>query len=290
MLLPFQNCGEPSHTDTGFLASLAGNFKGCDGPMKQLFAVGYYQAAIAKCASCHATGPGNGLFANSNFEIAYAGFASLGHVRWERNFVNAGHHPPWTGPTNQPLVDQYSSQFTNAEAAYIACANPPGSGGGGGGLTRTVGKANAQILARAQQANVNNRFAPLSFDLDVDILQADPSQPPVIKFPATFNIDVAVAHPAGMLAINSGYEFRNPTITLKAAAPVGSKVHVKGIRILVNGVLLSDLTTYSQLMADATVAGTAVNLAPGFAFGLGIFSPVANTDMISIQFDELSDQ
>jgi hypothetical protein len=280
MVLPFQNCGEPSHLDSSFLASL--DLSGCAGPLKQLFATSYYPMALNKCATCHATGPGNGLFANANFETAFAGFQSLRHLRWERNAVNSGHHPPFTGPVNQPLVDQYSPSFASLEAGFNTCVNPNSAT-----ATKTIGKYNPLIITRAMQAAANNRFAPLSFDLDLDIAQGDPTLPPVIKFPATFSIDVAVAHAGGVLTVNSGYEFRNPTITLKATAPVGAILHVKGIRILVNGQLLTDLTSYSLLAADVNVT-TPFNLALGFAFGLGIYTPVAATDLISIQFDELS--
>jgi hypothetical protein len=283
MVLPFQNCGEPTHLDSSFLASL-GNFKGCEGPLKNLFATTYYPLALQKCSACHATGPGTGLFANKNFETAFLGFSSLGHLRWERNAVNSAHHPPYTGPANQSLVNQYSATFGDLETAYNLCVNP-----GAPAVIKTVGKANPQILQRATQANANNRFASLAFDLDVDMAQVDPTLPPVIKFPATFSIDVTVAHAGGVLTVNSGYEFRNPTITLKATAPAGSTIHVKGIRLIVNGQMLSDLTSYSLLMADVT-GTTPVNLAPGFAFGLAIYTPVMNTDLISIQFDELSMQ
>jgi hypothetical protein len=266
----YQNCGEPLHnnvTSSGVLFSGS-----CEAPIMNAFSTHYYTVFKAKCATCHSTGPGLGAFANPDFQTAFNGFNSLGRTRVERNFLSPAHQAGITGSQNQPFVDRAAADWLKAEAEFKECAKT--SGDLTGTEFKTLHKANATIVTRATMANP---WVRLEWDLENET--ANPADKG--KYLMIASIEVRVALSAGNFM---GYEFRNPTLRLKAAASKGYRF--EKLHISINDLIVNDLTTYSQI-SGLILATTDVNLAPGAGFALALHSPVINTDSFALAFDKI---
>ena len=261
----YQNCSMSSHVEyaSSTLFSVGSE---CDDVTKQAFQQTYYASFRSKCASCHAPGgTGNGFFASGDFAEAASSFVSMGRSRIESNFVSAGHRPPFTGPANQPIVDGSQAIWAAADTAYNKCMTDKNQAGGVITTTKTaptIYTAAAGTFVNMQW-NLTNDVAP--------VLQG--------KIPATISIDIRRAIVSGSVV---GYEFRNPTARLNSAS--AAQVRLKGMRIVLNDIVLNDVTTYSLL--DYLVGSTTNVVMVTGAFGLSV-TPIVNSDRFAIRFDEV---
>jgi hypothetical protein len=86
-----------------------------------------------------------------------------------------------------------------------------------------------------------------------------------------------------------GYQFRNPTVTVKAGGDGTVPTYrIQGIEMNLNGLPLVTMTAYSLL--DVTVnSTTGANLAPGMAIALAVPDSlsVAATDSFALHFDNI---
>lgn len=268
----YQNCGAPQHSNVTESFSL---FSGsCESSLMNAFGATYYSTFKTKCATCHNTGPGIGLFANKNFQTAFNAFNSMGRLRVERNFLNPNHQAGITGPQNQPLVDRSLKTWSLAEDKFKECAKNAGEDMIPGTEALTVHKSNATILQRARSGNP---WVRMDWDLENEMaLGADRG-----KYLLNFSIEIRVAMMAGQMR---GYEFRNPMVRLKANATVPYRI--SKVLFSINQSTLYDVTTYSQMSA-LVLSMNDFNIAPNAGLVLAVRSPVLATDSFAIAFGRI---
>ncbi len=268
--LLYQNCGAPNHSN---ITAQSVQFSGsCESSLMNAFGATYYPTFKARCATCHNTGPGLGLFASPDFQTSFTAFNSLGRARVERNFLNAAHQPGLTGPQNQALVDRSLQTWQTAEETFTRCAQDAGLDTVPGKEILTVSKANAMILQRANMGN--NAWVRLEWDLENEMaLGADRG-----KYLMVFSVEVRVAIANGS---QRGYEFRNIVVRLKPNAT--TPYRISKIYFGLNQNVLYDVTTYSQMSA-LVLSMTDINLAPNASLALAAHSPIRATDAFSLAF------
>lgn len=276
MVVAFNNCGEgfvvqqlTSGNGSVFFSQAPGQT--CEDALLKVYQNTYHPFLNQTCNACHIAGPGIGTFASPDVLKSYESFSSIGMAKISSQAVNDAHKPPYTGSQNTGRVEELKSYWAGAQTSYVSCvANNNGGGGGGGGgipggayVVKTTGKAVA--------ANLATNFVRMEWDLETT---SD------AKVPLVAGIEIRRAVVA---TVTRGYEFRNPTLRLKNAA--AGPHSMRALNIFVNGNLLSEVTTYSNLEATIT-ATTDLNLAPGYANALAVLTP-ATTDMIALEFSSL---
>lgn len=268
-VLGYQNCGAPQHLG---VTEKAAFFSGsCESPLMNAFGATYYPTFKARCARCHETGPGVGLFSNKEFQVAFNGFNSLGRARVERNLLNPGHQAGLTGPQNQALVDRSLRLWTKAEDDFKACAKEAGEDYIPGEEIVTVHKSNPTIIERARSGNP---WVQMTWDLENEMARgADRG-----KYLMVFSIEVRVAIMNGSFR---GYEFRNPLVRLKPNATIPYRI--SKVLVSVNQNILYDVTTYSQMSAQI-LSMTDFNIAPNAGLALSVQAPVLATDSFALAF------
>ena len=266
LLLGYQNCSMNSHMEYSS-ATFFSLGSSCDDITKQAFVKTYYPVLRNKCVSCHVPGgSGNGFFASADVQEAASAFVSKGRARVEHNFVNAGHHPPYTGPDNQPTIDANKPIWAAADTAYNSCMTSKG------GTSYVVTAAKNTPAIYNGTAAANGPYTHVEWDLNSDVAASLAG-----KIPATVGIDIRRAVMAGSVV---GYEFRNPTVRLNSAAAV--PVQLVGLRLVLNDIVLNDMTTFSLL--DFTGDTTTNTIMMSGGAGLAAVT-VANADTFGLRFD-----
>lgn len=266
----FQNCSLTPSYEAG-VSALSSLNKGCNQSIAQVFAKTYYPFMRNECTSCHDNGEaGNArAFADADLSSAFDKFISLGRTRVEAQMLNAGHKPPHTGPQNQGLIDSTKERWVLAEANAARCA-------GSNPFVTTAQTAPAAVYTTTPADSAT--WPKLSWDLDVT--SVDPSLANMVH--ATFTIEIRRYLNASGDGI--GYQFRNPTVQIKANSP-DPGYRVQQINMNLNGADLTSFTIYSLL--NAVVTGTAAtNLGANAAISAAPTSTlsVSATDTFAMRF------
>lgn len=270
LVVLFQNCGEPQHTN--LTTDSAVQFSGsCDTSLMTTFNRTYYSFFKNRCAKCHDTGPGIGLFANKDFQTAFLAFNSLGRSRVERNILNAGHQPTVTGPQNQGLVDQHSAAWATAENEQVACAQSRGEPTFGARVL-TIHKTNPMIVQRMGQGNP---WVAMTWDLESEM--SDSAD--VGKYRMIASIEIRAANTP------TRYEFRNPTLRLKTAT--GTYYLVHSLLLSINNAIVNDITTY-KLAKPTIFTTTAAPISPGSSTAIGMVMATTVADTFALSFGSIT--
>jgi hypothetical protein len=263
VLMSFQNCG-PQLVLAPFESEPASFSGSCESEIKNAFIQNYRPFLVAQCAGCHATGPGVGRFANSDFNTAWSEFRAIGIDRIEKNTVSPSHQPPVTGSHHQEAMNKFRQAYAEAQANFHSCQERQGI---------TVDTKVLQTEGKAYSLINRTTWTTLEWDLESELILETKKG----LFPVRFSIE------AKHLVRNNqniGYEFRNPSARLKRQV-VG--VRLKSLRLVVNESLVTNLTTYIHLdrVIDQMVF---TNLFPssGNAF---VLRSVSTQDRFALHFE-----
>jgi Predicted solute binding protein len=272
LLVAFNNCGEGfimqemSSTDAMFLSG-----KACDEQLMKVYQSTYHGFLNKTCQNCHISGPGIGTFASENVKVSYNSFMSIGSEKISSHAVSDTHKPPYTGSQNTAAINSYKTTWAAAQEGYASCVAQNGGGGDDGG-TDNLPKNVVRSIAKQVPANLSTTFQKLEFDLDAQTTN---------KVPLVAGIELRVAVLNG---VTQGYEFRNPTLRLKAA---NSGAHnARALNIVINNILQTDITTYVNIDSNVD-STTAVNLAPNAGLAWSVRTP-ASTDTMALEFQNIS--
>jgi hypothetical protein len=228
-LVSYQNCGSDFVVKDGanFVSSASSS---CELTLAPDFQASYYPFLKTNCASCHTSrGPGNGAFADSSPDIAFAAFLTTGRSRIDINATNTAHSGN-SGPQHTSAIAVAGQQWQNAEAS---CNGGPAGAGG-----PTAGT----ILTKEKVMQANATAKDLVWNLDSELSQ------PVSTGGASLTVAVREAPSANGTPV---YFFSNPR--LKA----GSKsVSLKGLMIRINGQEQALGSTWSRVDGTAAPGAT----------------------------------
>ncbi|MBX3023217.1 MAG: hypothetical protein KF799_16200 [Bdellovibrionales bacterium] len=289
LLVVYQNCS----LDAKHMGAASNDFssfgKACDAILKNAYMSTYYNVfrsgdATRNCIPCHASGGEAGpsrAFASADFNKAFEAFSTTGRTRVQANMLNPNHKPPHTGAQNQSVVDGAKAAWDAAEAAARACS-------GTGGEVITINKAApANVYTTTPGDNAATAWPRISFDLDTELADTDAQN----KVHMTITLEVRrfmdnTRQPPAAI----GYQFRNPTVTVKTANGTTPTYRITGLSMNLNGSNYTYMTAYSLL--DVVVnSTTGVNIAPGAAFAAAPTASlsVANTDQFAFRFTSILD-
>ena len=282
----------PVHND-GSTDNLGGNFGlgagVCGNLLKTEFERGWQPFLVENCASCHVQGGGGkGSFGEGNLTVAFEAFSAATAIKVGDFAVNPNHKPPYSGEHHQAAVDGFKEGWDLAEIQFNDCLaqqnDGGGDGGGGGGGTFIPEPEGPRVGTQEKAINATGNYQARSFNLGTEML---PGQTGVTG--ARVEIEVrSFSTPTG----ETNYNFRNPTVFAG-----GQAVHVKDIRITINGKELKEGTTW--ILSDRKVpAGqnreisssvmiTETMVAAGDTFGVS-FGTLAPTTFAPARFSELN--
>lgn len=236
LLTPFQNCGRQFlvQSEINDFSSLST----CDNNKFEIFEQGFYPFFRSHCSSCHVDGgPGIGKFADSDLQMAWRQFNSMGVNAIVRNALNDNHKPPHTGQKHKPVLDPLVQRWQEAELAKLACESE--------GLKEDPFKLPVRtkpVIIR----NITDQFQKVSWNLETDLEQT--VQNGLIRGELELEWRIVIDRVFQI-------QIRNPRIRMQ-----GDKaLFFNHLYIVTQGQRLNDLTRYTQL--NKTVApGDWVNL------------------------------
>ncbi len=279
MVVSFQNCSmQSTHEISGSLSA-----KTCETILKNTYRETYYSTFRTSCVSCHATGgeAGSGRwFASANFEEGYGYFKSLGRSKIESQALNAGHKAPNTGPHHAAMINGAQNAWAQADAINAQCEQAASA------AIDTISKVlPATVYSVATPPADGVAWPRLTFNLMSEI------QDNALKnqIGLTISLEVRRARMTGSTT-DVGYEFRNPR-ALVAGNPLPT-LRIKTLKLLKNGLVMTDFTTYDNLnfVAGPNAAGAAVEQVMQVGSnGLMVTSPIANTDAFVIRIGGVYD-
>lgn len=288
LLMVYQNCSFDARHSGGVTDTLSLG-KSCQDILKNAYKTTYYNAwfrngnATQNCVPCHAGGGEAGpsrSFAHADFEQAFAAFSTIGRTRVQLNGVNPNHKPPHTGPQNQFIIDSAQSTWKAAEAAAATC--------NGSAEIVTVSKsAPANVYTSNPSDNAATAWPRINFDLDTELKDATLAD----KVHMTISLEMRrFMDNTKTPPVAIGYQFRNPTVTVKTVNGVTPTYRIVGISMMYNDAPYTYMTAYN-LMDINVNSTTGVNLAPGSAFAAAPTPSlsVRNTDQFGIRFSAILD-
>lgn len=281
LLLAYQNCGMKAAPGAGDGSSEA-LAKSCQDSLKEAYRKTYWatwfraSSAQNNCTSCHDAGGSAGPakeFATGNLDHSYSVFNSIGRAKVEAMGLNTTHKPPHTGPQNQAFVDNAKATWSAAEAAAAAC----------NGTTEIVTSpkgAPANVYTTTPADTAATAWPRLTWDLDTDVVGATNTVHMTISIEVRRMMDATQTPPAAV-----GYEFRNPTVTVKSVNGTTPTYGIESLSMRLNGAPYTNMTSYN-LLDVAVNSTTGANLAAGAAFSAaptdsGTVSP---TDQFQLRF------
>ncbi len=229
----YTNCGG-SFSAQGNLSStssLGGDF--CDTVLNKAFNSGIYSFLRTNCKACHESGPGQGLFANSDQNIAFATFKSFGFQRISENAVDNSHASGFTGDPLKPQVNELNQSWANTQKEYNEC------------LASRNSKAKSQfdLLTSEVSFMVNDEWQTLSWDLNHNRFPGNEEH----TIDATFKVDVKNYYGEGEQKPEEpiGLLLSQPRLAFTGEQ---NKIYMEGVLLQSNGVALEDFEAWSQLI------------------------------------------
>lgn len=255
-LVSYQNCGSDFVVKDGinFVSSAS---SACEASLAADFQSSYYPFLKTNCATCHTSrGPGNGAFADSNADIAFAAFLNTKTEMVDLNATNTAHSGN-SGPQHTSAITLAGQQWAAAEAT---CKGGGVSTGSGWMTTEKVmgATATAKDMVWNLDSEVNQALNSGGATLTIAVReQASPNGTPV-------------------------YYFTNPR--LKAGT---KSVSLEGVMININGQKQILGTTWSRVSVTAA-AGATVTLSTAQMFVE--YPAYSASDTLSVTIDSLSAQ
>lgn len=213
----------------------------------------------SRCLNCHSgNGPGIGAFANPDPKISMDSALNLGVNRLLQQSVSS-HQPGFTGSQNTNIANSAGSQWQTAYSQYTTCSSasnsvqPEKSG--------TLSLSSNPIGSLSETESVSFIF---------DLSQAT-SQP----LPLRVTLEVRLLVLNGVV---QGYQFLNPRASLISS---GGSYDVTALRIYINGVYQSNITTYSNLHATVNSVNN-IPLISQSESAISVRTPQA-TDRIAVE-------
>lgn len=273
LVVAFNNCGEGFMTadmnSEGSLGSTGANGftrlgnESCESALMRIYENSYHPFLTETCGSCHTNGPGLGDFGSKDVSTSFVSFTSIGAKKIDSQSLNENHKPPATGAHNAVRIQELSSYWDSVQPGYLDCVSSSG------------GKNTKQYIVKTQSkpvpSNLSTTFQKLEWDLESE------SSNPV---PLIATIEIRRSDLNGQ---TRGYEFRNPTLRLKAQDPDGYAV--RALNIIVNDELRPEISTYSNVSKVITET-TDLNLAPGAAHGF-LGTTISSSDTIGLDFSSI---
>jgi hypothetical protein len=204
--------------------------------------------------------------------VAFTGFMAKGEALIFSQAVRA-HGGNTLGPQVQPEIDAFLPEWNVGKESYNSCLAEANAGAAGSSILKVSAKVPPGLAATVTDLN---RWIPVSWDLETEVPAAQMQQ-----WPAVLSIETRFAVNAGTVI---GFEFRNPTLRLKAT---GRNIEVAGLKILVNDELQNLITTF---LGFRTVVAVTTNfpLAQGTSAGLGWRPGSLETDNISLEIQRIA--
>jgi hypothetical protein len=248
----------------------------CEQDIKNLYARGWQKFLMTNCSTCHSNGPGKGRFANSDLNIAYAEFDTLGYVKVAGNAVNASHNPPYTGVQHTQTVNDLKAEWQTGLIQYATC---------------TGSAAPVSQETQADKITLTSSTKTIGLAKDGDSVQ----------LVWTINSDLSrVKGTAALPNISGGkfaltvtrlkngggftyYTFSSPTVY-----GAGVDTRIEGIFVNLNGLLLNYPTTFSYV--DKSIRSGSGNDLTGLISTGALVAPkvVLASDQVSISFINIS--
>lgn len=274
LLFGFQNC---SLTDSQHIDLSSSLGKACLSSVQAAFKETYYPHLRSNCTSCHDSGGiGIGWFANRDQDAAFSAFLSTTRAKINTMMVYDGHPGPNNGPNQQAWVDSMQSRWTSLDKQIDDCANS--------GAITTVGKNNSVQDVAITDANDPNKrpWRTLEWDFYTDLANSSLNG----KIQMVVRIRYREAQSGG---VDIGYEFSRPSARIRNGAATGTQYAVDNLQVLLNGNLLTSVTSFIAIK-DVIVSGTTDTVLINSAASPGIVSNKdINTDQISIRFAQIRD-
>lgn len=260
LVLSYQNCGTDFVSLESQELAAMGKFICAESP-QTTFELSYYPFFRSQCATCHAgSTPVN--FANPEISSAYLEFKKTSLSRIMANGTNSNHG-------NGAGGEKQLAALTTIQEDYVSCTGDPG----GGTSNVTTARTKPVVLA------ATGSYRTLTFNLDSDLELGQNS-----FNGAKLYLQVQIQGTAGTTA----YFVARPSLET-AAIPV----HIKTIRILINGTWVGNATTFYNI--DKVVPVNSVGISGTTPTGnLAVSSgPVQwpnaapTTDTIQLEFELL---
>ena len=251
-LLLFAACqAGPTHSKVDGGGASAGNplASKCGLSLEQEFKNTYHGFLQQKCASCHKTsGIGKGAFADDNVATAFNQFMLTGPGIVRTQALSAAHQPPFTGPVNQPLIDEIEPAWESAYSTFESCQadldQNPGSPIVPGNDDPIVDDIDAVLITTAKLADAGSQSRTMSWNLDSETSLNSTGR---TLSGVRFQIDVQeFTTPTG----ERSYQFSNPRIRAGSQA-----IRIRYVELIFNGQYQRGATTFKS--ADRRVPANA---------------------------------
>lgn len=173
LLVGYNNCGKSNKEDSQSSEAFQQlSPDSCENQLMMFFDRSYHSFLKSNCASCHATGPGKGQFANSDTVVAYKDFMQVGYSKVSSNAISDGHNPPYSGSHHTQTINDLRISWIQALSENDICK------GGSGSVDDTLSlkdRAHFALPRKKIPAMNDNEEKRLEFNLatEVSALKAD---------------------------------------------------------------------------------------------------------------------
>lgn len=224
LLIGYNNCGKSNKEDPQSSSEAFQQLSPdtCENQLMMFFDRSYHPFLRENCASCHATGPGKGQFANADTIVAYKDFMQIGYSKVSSNAISDGHNPPYSGSHHTQKVNELRISWVQALAENDICK------GGTGSVEDTLSvqdRSHFSLVRKNIPAMNDNEEKRLEFNLATE-LSAIKGDPLPILTNAKFSIMVRKE----VKGKEKYYAVHSPRIFNGV-----EDIHVKGLFTKING-------------------------------------------------------
>ena len=247
----------------------------CEQEIKNLYARGWQSFLYTNCASCHANGPGKGRFANPEVNLAYSEFDLIGYPKVSSNAINPGHNSPYSGLQHIQKVADLKLEWQKGLQDYALCSNTPVYVPQQTQIEKISLKSTEQNIGLAQDGDSK----VLTWTISSELTRIKGTTPAPNIPGGKFSITVTRLKNSGGYTY---YTFSSPTVFGNTV-----DVHLEGLFINLNGILLNYASTFSYLVKDIRMG--AVTGITGIISTGSLVAPkvVATSDQLSLSFIDI---
>ncbi len=275
-VMQLQSSGLSSSTESGQLTLPSGPTGAtgtlCEQEIKNLYARGWQKFLFNNCATCHSNGPGKGRFANAEVNLAYSEFELIGYTKVANNAINSGHNPPYSGLQHVQTINELKLEWQKGIVDFANCSGTAVPVPQITQIEKITLKTTDQTIGLEKAGD--KKVLTWTINTDLTRIAGTGAVPSIAG--AKFSITVTRLLNAGGFTY---YTFSSPVIHSNTV-----DVHLDGIFINLNGILLTYPTTFSYVSKDIR-AGTLNDVAGIMSTG-SLVAPkvVTPTDMVAISF------
>lgn len=255
----------------------------CEQQIKRLYSRSWFAFNRSNCATCHASGPGKGRFANPDINAAYDDFMAIGFDKVAKNAVSPTHNPPYTGSQHLQDTNTMKVEWLKGLEEFATCS------GDAGAVPQVppYERISMYTTEKTITLSADNTDMVLTWDINNDIKRINaPTEKLNLSNPGTFSIRVGRYKESGGATF---YTVFSPTVSRNQ-----KEINFEGIFVRINGILATYQTTFSFLntnvddAADRIRAGGTENAIISTG-SIVIPKVVAPGDRIQISFIEIKD-